>query len=120
MARRAVPYGGMCLQLGEGIVAVPFVIRRIPRKGVSAECAAPGGSRNVPTHSLNARSGADEAKAIVVEWFPFVFKHWRRGSGPSAAELPSTAARPSMRGRPCSGGPLARLPSLPGTLGSPS
>ena len=56
----------MSLQLGNDIVAVQFVVRRTPRKGVSAECAAHGGSGNVPARSLDARSCADEAKPIVV------------------------------------------------------
>ena len=74
----------------------------------------------MPPHTLNARSSADEAEAVAVEWFPFAFKHWRRGSGPSAAELPIAAARPSMRGRPYLGGPFLKFPSFPGALGDPS
>ena len=110
--RQAVPYGGMGLRLGGGIGNVLFIFQRTSRKGVSAECAAPGGNRHEPSLDFDARSGADEAKPVVVV-------HWRRGSVPSAAELPAAAARPSMNGRPCISKGIAGFSSLAGPLGSP-
>ena len=75
---------------------------------------------HVPIYTLDARSRADEAKAIVFGRFPFMNTRWRRGSVPSAAELPVTAASPSMHGHPGFGGLIIGLPSFPGALGYPS
>ena len=97
-----------------------LVVQHSLRKGVSVKCAAPTVNKHEPIVTFDARSRTDEAKAIVLMRFPFKTMRWRRGSGPLAAELPVTAARPSMGGPSGIGGLALGLSSFPCTLSRPS